>query len=723
MPLYITVLYLFCGTITLVISVLSLMKNPHSPAHRSYFFFTMSVLIWLICMYFGYYLGNVSQWYEGSLTFIRGAYAASFFLGLGLCGFFHYFPRPTIAIPRWVVIMAIVITTALSGIALFTPLIEKALIFQDGVLYGDEFGPWYQVYVWYFLGSLLLAILLGIQKIWSSQGLERKKIIMAAFGCWVFLFFGVATNVVLPLWGIFILQLESPTFSLFFIIPAFYAMQKYRFFNFSFASLKILRASLLFAGFAGITLTAEWLLPLLFAQTNLPPLASWVNSVLGISIGLLSLKHLEKIFPEFISSQFREFRYQLDQLKSSIYYCGNYSELVRKIESAFVLNLHFTSVQLYLIREKKNHIEIPIYYADHFSKSIETEHTKVLITEELELQKKPHQLKKMKELDASICFPLYLETKLIGFLLLGHRPQKDSYSREEIQELIKTKQFIELCFINILLQSDLKEENDLMKQLINEKTNHLKKQNEKIKHLLSQQSDFIAVTAHEFRTPLNIALLQLEDTLDSYDHSSQVLEDMKVLENSLDKLKHLTQNLFDVQQYDLKKAKLHLKDVDIATFVSDIFEELKDITSQKTIELSLDQRLQQPVLLKVDEFKLRQVMYNLLTNAQKFIPEGGTITIRTERTAKSIDISIIDNGPGIPDEAKKKIFHKFQTSQSHMGMGIGLGLYLCKQIVDLHKGQLAVSDTPGGGATFTISLPKPASKTRANTSIKPRKKH
>jgi signal transduction histidine kinase len=71
-----------------------------------------------------------------------------------------------------------------------------------------------------------------------------------------------------------------------------------------------------------------------------------------------------------------------------------------------------------------------------------------------------------------------------------------------------------------------------------------------------------------------------------------------------------------------------------------------------------------------------------------------------------IMISVIDNGPGISAKDKQRIFEKFQTTKSHMGMGIGLGLYLCKSIIDLHKGSIEITDTPGGGATFTLKIPK-----------------
>jgi signal transduction histidine kinase len=511
----------------------------------------------------------------------------------------------------------------------------------------------------------------------------------------------VITNGILPIYHIIWQFVYSPVFLVPIAVSSAVAMYRYRFFDLPYQTLKILRNGTLLLTFSIIGIISFEVLSLL-----LMPGKNLLNFLISAVLSLFLLQKIEKILPEFASSSFKEFRYKIDSLKSSIYYCNNYQDLFKKLESVFLLDLHFNSVQLFLIRSKKNHIEIPIYYKDRYTESIEKEQIKILVKEEIKLQKNQFYAEFLEKMDSSLCFPLYLEKRLIGFFSLGPKSKKEYFSREEIEELMKAKQFVELCFINILLQSDLKEENDLMKQLIHEKTKSLKKQNEKIKYLLNQQSDFIAVTAHEFRTPLNIALLQLEDTLDSYEHSTHVLADMKVLESSLEKLKHLTQNLFDVQQYDLNKVKIYTKEIDLNWFINDIYEEFRDIMAKKKHHLSLKNNLKKPTMVQIDEPKMRQVMHNLLTNAQKFTQENGNITIQAEAKKDLISLSVIDNGPGISKNDKQRIFEKFQTTKSHMGMGIGLGLYLCKSIVDLHKGFIEIHDTPGGGATFLIKFPK-----------------
>ena len=105
---------------------------------------------------------------------------------------------------------------------------------------------------------------------------------------------------------------------------------------------------------------------------------------------------------------------------------------------------------------------------------------------------------------------------------------------------------------------------------------------------------------------------------------------------------------------------------------------------------------------RADQAQLRQVFHNLLTNASKFTPKGGRIELSLSSKDSQIQVSVDDSGDGIPDVLKKSIFEKFRTKKA--GAGIGLGLYLCMKIIELHKGKIWVEDSKLGGASFKIIL-------------------
>lgn len=124
----------------------------------------------------------------------------------------------------------------------------------------------------------------------------------------------------------------------------------------------------------------------------------------------------------------------------------------------------------------------------------------------------------------------------------------------------------------------------------------------------------------------------------------------------------------------------------------------KQIAFQKEILLT------DSLFILVDETKIRQTLHNLLSNAQKFTPQRGQVSLKVHETPLSVIISVSDSGPGIPDEEKEKIFEKYHHGKEHFGLG--MGLYLCKKIIQLHDGSIEIQDTPGGGTTVVVGLRK-----------------
>ena len=241
-----------------------------------------------------------------------------------------------------------------------------------------------------------------------------------------------------------------------------------------------------------------------------------------------------------------------------------------------------------------------------------------------------------------------------------------------------------------------------MKAIIEKKTRQLKKKIKEINELLKQQADFIAVTAHEFRTPLSIATFQVDDILHSKKPAKERLKNLTVVETSIANIKQLTEKLFAVQQYDLNKVEIHPEKIELTSFMKELHKDFVPIMKDKGLSISLKMGTKKKLSTVVDQAQFRQVLHNLLTNASKFTPKGGKIQLYLGGSKGMIDIRVDDNGDGIPDNLKKTIFEKFRTKKA--GAGIGLGLYLCKKIIELHKGKLCVEDSPMGGASFRISL-------------------
>ena len=173
---------------------------------------------------------------------------------------------------------------------------------------------------------------------------------------------------------------------------------------------------------------------------------------------------------------------------------------------------------------------------------------------------------------------------------------------------------------------------------------------------------------------------------------------------SLQNLKDLFQKVFSVQQFDLNKVELNKERTDMKKLVEETFNEFQPVMAESALDFSLEEGSKKAVFANVDPSQIRQVLSNLLDNARKFTPRGGKVILRIGTAGKKVTVEVQDSGEGVPRERRKKIFEKYSTN--HNSQGIGLGLYICKKIIDLHTGQIRVRDSKLGGASFCISLRK-----------------
>ncbi|MCK5605213.1 hypothetical protein KAR91_25200 [Candidatus Pacearchaeota archaeon] len=647
---------------------------------------------------------------DRALIFFRFAFGFGILMLAIFSIFFYYFPKISYEpskIFRWLFLVSVILIVSLSY---FTPLIHKSIYLVDGVYDDtDVLGPLYPLYNALALLYFIVAAFIATKKTLQLKGVEKKKIIISAIGGWIFLLMAASTNVFLPLFGIWkvgfldikLLMRHSPIFTLFFIIPTFYSIHRYRFFNFSNTSLNILRKTILYTLFFIMVLVTHKFFLIYFEQ-----ISNDLHLLISVFIAMAVYTSASKVFPTLYSESFRLFRNILTEFKSRIYFCDDYEKLHKLIEQIFQISLNIERADLFVIRKQKSKLKIPIYIQDEFSKELKYFKKDLLIKEEIPFKnlkenKKTILKKGMEKLNADICIPLFSDGTMIGFFALRGESVK-LYTKEEIQELQKVKKHLEIGLMNILLTMNLQKENDLMKAIIDTKTKELKKRLKEIKELLEQQSDFIAVTAHEFRTPLSIAIFQLEEVLGKQTVKTE--KELRVIDNSLTNLKNLTGKLFDVQQYDLKKVPLNAEKIEIVKFIKDIHKDFQLTVKKKGINFVLKNKLKNKAYLNIDKAQIRQVFHNIINNAYKFTDEKGTIELQMESKAKHILIKISDSGKGIPDTMKKTVFKKFKTRKP--GSGIGLGLYICKKIMQLHKGKIWVEDSPLGGAAFYLQLNK-----------------
>jgi PAS domain S-box-containing protein len=222
------------------------------------------------------------------------------------------------------------------------------------------------------------------------------------------------------------------------------------------------------------------------------------------------------------------------------------------------------------------------------------------------------------------------------------------------------------------------------------------------------KSTFISIISHELKTPVSLikgyaGTLRRDDV--KWD-SKTVQESLTVIEEEADRLTHLIENLLDASRLQAGALKLSLSEVALDEMATTLAKDYRTQTDQHTFSVNFPKNFP---LVSGDEERLRQVLTNLISNAIKYSPEGGTIAITGRVEPERIVISVTDPGKGLPAEELTKVFDRFyraDTTATRKAQGAGLGLYLAKAVVEAHGGQIWADSDPGEGATFSFSLPR-----------------
>lgn len=218
-----------------------------------------------------------------------------------------------------------------------------------------------------------------------------------------------------------------------------------------------------------------------------------------------------------------------------------------------------------------------------------------------------------------------------------------------------------------------------------------------IQKQLIMQTEFINIAAHELRTPIMPILVNVE-LLESEMGSDR--EEIKVIIRNAKRLQHLTENILSVSRIESKTLKLNKEVFEINDMLSYAIRDAKTQIENNNTSLK-HKTINDKMYVEADRDRIMQVISNLLHNAIKFT-SNGTILITSKRIGNEIIVNIHDNGPGIDPQILPILFSKFATKSDK---GTGLGLYICKNIIEAHGGKIWAENTDNNGTTFSFSLP------------------
>lgn len=225
-----------------------------------------------------------------------------------------------------------------------------------------------------------------------------------------------------------------------------------------------------------------------------------------------------------------------------------------------------------------------------------------------------------------------------------------------------------------------------------------------LRHQDRRKDEFLALLAHELRSPLSAATCSLAVLRLANAGPGTVTQAQGVLERQLHHMDMLIEDLLDVSRISQGKIRLHKQTVDFTRLVAQAVEIAQPALEarQHHLELSVPPG---PLWLEADPTRMVQIIANLLVNAAKFTNRGGRIELAVEPNQKEISLSVRDNGMGIAAEVLPHVFDLFYQSEKGASGGLGLGLHLVRGLVELHGGQIAAfSEGPGRGSEFLFHL-------------------
>lgn len=289
---------------------------------------------------------------------------------------------------------------------------------------------------------------------------------------------------------------------------------------------------------------------------------------------------------------------------------------------------------------------------------------------------------------SELAVPLKVGERIIG-VLSAESPVKGAYDQEKLEQLTRLAAQVGVVVENARV---LAKEQEAV---------------ERLTELDTMKTDFIAITSHELRTPLTVikGFLQTLQRPEANFSQEQLMSYIEVMDRQATRLSVIVEDLLFVSRIESGEVEETSSPFELKTLISQAIQESFSEGAERIIITGPDHK----VTLEADHARLKRVVVSLLDNALKFSPPASSISILLRDLEDRIEVEVQDDGIGIPSTEQELIFERFHQvggSMKRHQQGFGLGLYICRRVVESMQGSIRVDSTLGQGSTFTVSLPK-----------------
>jgi signal transduction histidine kinase len=260
--------------------------------------------------------------------------------------------------------------------------------------------------------------------------------------------------------------------------------------------------------------------------------------------------------------------------------------------------------------------------------------------------------------------------------------------------------------------SELEEKREQLERLntkLEESNRELNQANAQLRELSAMKEEFLALTTHDLRSPLTVisGVINFFTSGRLGDMTPEQKNMVSMMERNTQNLIELVNDLLDASKLESGTMRLDFSTIELRALVDELREQMQPLATEK--EITLEEALPADIPpLRADRAKLRRVLVNLISNALKFTPRGGRVILSAAPERDAVRVSVTDTGVGIAPGDLRDIFDKYAQARSRATRsekGTGLGLYITRQLVELHGGHIEVESEVGKGSTFSFTIP------------------
>lgn len=599
--------------------------------------------------------------------------------------------------------------------------IEFGISFEPGFLYS-----FFSVYL---VGFLVASFYKLYKKFRTSIGIARSQLIVMVSGIILTFITGITATLFLPILGYSSLSFIGPISSPFYIIATSYSLLRHRLFGIKF----VLGRTIYIIVIALVPYS--WFFMIYFVQTELwgnvysrgSLISGFFISILFVYFLLFARNRLTDFINEKIINPGFDPQREIDHLTQKLSETLDLDLVMSEVLSTFANTVApETMGVLAFDRESKEIVRskgvltanISVNEALKISKVLSNLPRDIGIKSELELkegtERHPKVLSLLEKFNVEVGSVMSDKKGIVGLILLGPKKTERLYTAQETDFIQNVCLNTSVAMGRALLHNEVQKFGKKLQKEVEEATKKLQIQNEKLKHLDKLKDDLISIAGHELRTPATVAKGNLH-LLKKKMQSKSPKEREKYLQRAIDAIEReaeLVSILLEASRIGKDTLDLIVEEIDFVELSKAATEDHLPQAEKKGLKLTFEQPKKRISKIYADKTRLREVTDNLITNAIKYTNEG-VIKVWIEEKDKKVWFHIKDTGVGIPQKEIPRLFQKFYRVKNYTSStkklmrpgGTGLGLYVSKNIVKRHGGDLTVESEVGKGSTFSFYIP------------------